>query len=362
MALSFIYKYTALSFRLNGVFYHYSFVYNTPYKYLLKYVMDGVTLITLNHIATFSIFSIGLIWLYLKKITFFNSKKLNFWTIKNSTSTFTLIEPLDLYKFVTLQFLALSQYKVMPESWHLPDKIWFFNIALFLLIISILVYAGKKISRDVHELNLIFFIMIFFFIAITSFFFVKNLLLWFLALELIGVIYYFFFLYTLSKNTLTIIKYKNLLSNYLWMSFFLLIFLATLIFFVISSVGSLQFDELTQLCQEIPVLWHFIILVLFWKAGAPGFHFLKFELYQYMPVYTLIAFSLLSLFVNFFVLQFLVSIVWSVLISFRFYFLIYVLIINIFLLTRGLVLTSFYQFLGLSALNTITLLFTFFLI
>ena len=61
IALSFIYKYTALSFCLNGVFYHYSFVYNTPYKYLLKYVMAGVTLITLNHIVTFSIFSIGLI-------------------------------------------------------------------------------------------------------------------------------------------------------------------------------------------------------------------------------------------------------------------------------------------------------------
>ncbi len=324
--------------------------------------MAGVTLITVNHIATFSIFSIGLIWLYLKKITFFTSKKSTFWTIKNATSTFTLIEPLDLYKFVGLQFLALSQYKVMPGSWHLPDKIWFFNIALFLFLIIILVYAGKKISKDVRELNLIFVIMIFFFITITSFFFVKNLLLWFLALELIGVIYYFFFLYTLSKNTLTIIKYKNLLSNYLWMSFFLLMFLAILIFFVISLVGSLQFDELMRLCQEIPVLWHSIILVLLWKAGAPGFHFLKFELYQYMPVYTLIAFSALSLFVNFFVLQFLVSMIWSVLIIFRFYFLIYVLAINIFLLTRGLVLTSFYQFLGLSALNTTTLLFTFFLI
>ena len=362
IALSFIYKYTALSFRLNGVFYHYSFVYNTPYKYLLKYVMAGVTLITLNHIVTFSIFSIGLIWLFLKKITFFTSKKSTFWTIKNATSTFTLIEPLDLYKFVGLQFLGLSQYKVMPGSWYLPDKIWFFNVVLFLLLIIILVYAGGKISKDVRELNLIFVIMIFFFIAITSIFFVKNLLLWFLALELIGIIYYFFFLYTLSKNTLTIIKYKNLLSNYLWMSFFLLMFLATLIFFVINLVGSLHFEELMQLCQEIPVLWHFIILVLLWKTGTPGFHFLKFELYQYMPVYTLITFSALSLFVNFFVLQFLVSMIWYVLITFRFYFLIYVLAINIFLLTRGLVLTSFYQFLGLSALNTTTLLFTFFLI
>jgi hypothetical protein len=116
--------------------------------------------------------------LYLKKITFFTSKKSTFWTIKNATSTFTLIEPLDLYKFVGLQFLALSQYKVMPGSWHLPDKIWFFNIALFLFLIIILVYAGKKISKDVRELNLIFVIMIFFFITITSFFFVKNLLLW----------------------------------------------------------------------------------------------------------------------------------------------------------------------------------------
>jgi hypothetical protein len=81
-----------------------------------------------------------------------------------------------------------------------------------------------------------------------------------------------------------------------------------------------------------------------------------------MPVYTLIAFSAISLFVNFFVLQFLASIVWYVLITFRFYFLIYFLIVNVVLLVRGLGLTSFYQFLGLSALNTTTLLFMFFLI
>jgi hypothetical protein len=251
---------------------------------------------------------------------------------------------------------------VMPGQWCLPDKIWFFNVELFLILIIILVYMGGKITKDVRELNLIFVIMIFFFIAITSFFFANNLLMWFLALELIGVVYYFFFLYTLSRNTLTVIKYKNLLSNYLWMSFFLLVFLAALMFCVINTVGSLHFGELMRLCQNIPVLWHLIILVLLWKTGAPGFHFLKFELYQYMPVYTLIAFSAISLFVNFFVLQFLASIVWYVLITFRFYFLIYVLIVNVVLLVRGLGLTSFYQFLGLSALNTTTLLFMFFLI
>jgi hypothetical protein len=117
-----------------------------------------------------------------------------------------------------------------------------------------------------------------------------------------------------------------------------------------------------MLCQTTSVLWHLIILVLLWKTGAPGFHFLKFELYQYMPVYTLIAFSVISLFVNFFVLQFLASIIWYVLISFRFSFLVYVLVVNVLLLIRGLGLTSFYQFLGLSALNTTTLLFMFFLV
>jgi hypothetical protein len=47
-----------MSLCLKGVFYHYSFVYNTPYKFLLKYVMAGITL---NHVATFSVFSAGLI-------------------------------------------------------------------------------------------------------------------------------------------------------------------------------------------------------------------------------------------------------------------------------------------------------------
>lgn len=359
IALFFIYNYTIVSLYLKGVFYHYTFVYNTPYQFLLKYVMAGITF---NHIVTFSVFSIGLIWLYLKKIISFTRKRPTFWTIKNATSTFTLIEPLDVYKLVGLQFLALSQYKVMPGHWELSDKIWFFNVELFLILIIILVYVGGKITKDVRELNLILVIMLFFFIGITSFYFVNNLLLLFLALELIGIVYYFFFLYTLSKNTLTVIKYKNLLSSYLWMSFFLLVFLAALIFYVVIAVGSLNFDELIMLCQTTSVLWHLIILVLLWKTGAPGFHFLKFELYQYMPVYTLIAFSVISLFVNFFVLQFLASIIWYVLISFRFSFLVYVLVVNVLLLIRGLGLTSFYQFLGLSALNTTTLLFMFFLV
>jgi NADH:ubiquinone oxidoreductase subunit 2 (subunit N) len=114
--------------------------------------------------------------------------------------------------------------------------------------------VGGKITKDVRELNLILVIMLFFFIGITSFYFVNNLLLLFLALELIGIVYYFFFLYTLSKNTLTVIKYKNLLSSYLWMSFFLLVFLAALIFYVVIAVGSLNFDELIMLCQTTSVL------------------------------------------------------------------------------------------------------------
>jgi hypothetical protein len=185
IALFFVYRYAAFSLYLHGVFYHYTFVYNTPYRYLLKFVMAGITL---NHVMTFSVFSIGLIWLYLKKIISFRHRRPTFWTIKNPTPTFTLIEPLDVYKLVGLQFLALAQYKILPGSWGLPDKIWFFNVELFLLLIVILVYVGGKVTKDLRELNLIFVIAIFFFIALTSFFFAHNLLLWFLAFELIGVV------------------------------------------------------------------------------------------------------------------------------------------------------------------------------
>lgn len=58
IALFFVYRYAAFSLYLHGVFYHYTFVYNTPYRYLLKFVMAGITL---NHVMTFSVFSIGLI-------------------------------------------------------------------------------------------------------------------------------------------------------------------------------------------------------------------------------------------------------------------------------------------------------------
>lgn len=311
---------------------------------------------------TFTVFAYGLTQRYLFKVGTVVDLKITFSALKRMFPDLAFLSPLDVYSLVFWQVCAMSQLKVTLKTWDYRSSLIYLNLLVLLALIVLLAYVGPKLTKDRMELHLIFLILLLFFTSMSSVFFIKTYFSLFLALELIGVIYYFFFLHNLSTSNLTAIKYKNLLSNYLWMSFFLLIVLVLFLYYLVYKFGTLSFDELICVNRKTPEMWQFIIIIALWKLGAPGFHFFKLELYQYLPLYTLLIFSIVSIFVNGFILQIFVSHTWPILVTHKNYFLIYVLIVNSILLMQNLFTTSFYQFLGLSTLNTVTMLFMFFLI
>ena len=84
----------------------------------------------------------------------------------------------------------------------------------------------------------------------TMFYFILNLLTLILLLELIATIYFFFFLSNGELIYQHILKLKNLIMNYLWLSFFTLIFFSLSLLFFIKKGGTLDFIELNILNLE----------------------------------------------------------------------------------------------------------------
>ena len=160
----------------------------------------------------------------------------------------------------------------------------------------------------------------------------------------------FFFLQYSHKDYNLIVKYKNLISYYLWLSFF------TLIFFVISIVllsfiyGTLDYREINYF-YIVNYIFYFIFISLSLKLGVPGFHFFKLELYKYLPINNLILFSVFSLVINFFIFFYLYSLFYSMLFNNTLIILI-VLFINIIILAINTDKLSIFYFFALSSVNT----------
>jgi len=91
---------------------------------------------------------------------------------------------------------------------------------------------------------------------------------------------------------------------------------------------------------------------IFLKVGVPGFHFFKLELYRLLSVVSLLLFSLFTLFINFFILAFIMINYHDVLLNFNQTYLVYLLVVNILLLLRGYLVDSVFNFLALSSVNT----------
>lgn len=150
------------------------------------------------------------------------------------------------------------------------------------------------------------------FICFSVFFFVmflplvRSYILLFFFLEVVSVYYYFFFLFMdLQRSHITFIKYKNFIVYYLWNSFLTSIFAGLSLGWCLVAFGSTNFDFLNSfsgadLCSCI----FFFFLAFLFKLGVGGFHFLKLELYLYLDIGSIIYFSVISIFINFFILGF----------------------------------------------------------
>lgn len=127
-----------------------------------------------------------------------------------------------------------------------------------------LLSSSKVTETSRIELNNIFLALIFSAVAIANFYLIDNLLLFVFILEVIGITYYFFFLNHLSKSKSSFVKFKNIISMYLWTSFLVLIFLSCFIFLIVLHCGTLDFLQLDCLASRIPsATLHLLIVALF---------------------------------------------------------------------------------------------------
>lgn len=293
-------------------------------------------------------------------IKFFSARRI--FTKSNNTKNILNLTSTVLNIYFVIQFSFFYSFKCIEDL----ENLRFFRLFIFYIIILIFLrvlsyFSWKFINRGTDE-EIILAIFIWFAISFVSFFFVTNLLLLLLGIELIAVIYYFFFLSVLNSKTITLIKYKNLLSNYLWVSFFTLICFFSALLLIVWYSGSLKFNQLVVINSSIPTFfWHLLLLAFLWKVGGPGFYFFKLELYQFLPLHFLVIFSLSSVLINCFLLSFFFISCWQVYAASSWVLLIYLLVLNTLVLGRGLKLMNFYQFLGLSAVNTWSFLLLMFL-
>lgn len=240
-------------------------------------------------------------------------------------------------------------------------KLGVFTIYLYLLLTLVLLTYWKAFYLDfISQKNLLFVSFSFYFSILVLFIFliINNLILFLLALELVAVLYYFFFLNILSASTLSLIRYKNFLILYLLNSLLTTILFSLGILIISWSTGTLAFSELLYFYDKIIVGVLLILLSLGWKLGLPGLHFFKLELYNYIPLSTFFFFSILSLLLNTYILVLFFFLFKLTLLLYINIFLTFMLTISCILLSRASSSITGYQFIAYSTLATLTILTT----
>lgn len=315
--------------------------------------------VSFNIIGTLNFFLLVVTLLYILEFFYIVSLgRIVYWYIRKTSGSLTLLSYKEINYYINMQAFLLFTVKLdfAKELWNI--HLYMIYVCVFLLILKVLLYLSKIVIIHKESLSTNFTALMFSYIVIVNIIFIFNFILFLFVLELLGVVYYFFFLSKLSSSNLTLIKYRNLVTLYLWTSFLILITLFISLLFTVFTYGTLQFYELSCFKEDFNLfVLHALFFSLLWKIGAPGYHFFKLQLYQFLPLYTLLLFSCLSLFLNFFLLQFL-AISFSLIISkVNIFFLLYVTMFNILLLQRAQVHLPFYEFLGYSSINTLGVIF-----
>lgn len=263
-----------------------------------------------------------------------------------------------IYCLVIQFFASLSWKLTIVNIVFQANTLHHYIIFLSFIVGSIVLLVHQYFPNNNNYILLIWLILI-----LNFFYFANNLLIFILLLEVIATIYYFFFLNTLESNTVSLIKLKNLIINYLWLSLLTLIFFSYVIFFFITNVGTLDFHELFLFKEYTTTSTNlFLLCTVFWKIGLPGFHFFKYEIYRFLPLGTIFYFSLFSVFTNIFLLFFIASNFTFIVGTAKYFLILFILISNVFLLVQGIDNLKFFQFLALSGLNTVTTIMLFILL
>ncbi len=291
---------------------------------------------------------------FVKNFKTYGTKKLN--TVNMSVMDTDIV----IYFYVQL-YLNLT-VKTTALTWTVKNNFIFLNVNLILLL-GILGLFMFFFNKD-KLVNMLFIsIVLCFYLFICEFFFITNFLAFLVILELLAIMYYFFFLVNIEKSYSSFLKIKNLIISYLCLSFFTLVCFFLGLLLVFYYIGTVNFKEIKLLSNFLPFfIWFIFLTGLCWKLGVPGFHFFKLQIYSYLPLNVIILFSLFSTVVNNFVLIFFLIEFSYVYVNFSYIYLIFVLISNIVLLILNFKDDSFYHFLAYSALNTWTTVFMFCLV
>jgi hypothetical protein len=156
----------------------------------------------------------------------------------------------QLRMFFIYQVIFLFTFKLN----YIFLNFFFFKISIFFLFflffMFFLIIFFTKMVNHFREIELMYTVFLLFYLFISSFFFVIDIITFFLNVELISIVVYIYFLSFLNTQSITIIKYKNLLSNYLWGSFFSTLFIIISVMFYVYYCGSVSFRQI-QICTEL---------------------------------------------------------------------------------------------------------------
>lgn len=263
---------------------------------------------------------------------------------------------------IGVAFSLLLLAKVVKSDLPFIQFFIYLNIFCFLILLTIFgFFARKRCSQ--FELDTLLTVSIWLLFSLSTFCFCSNFIILLFNIELIATVYFFFFLFYITNKSITVIKFKNLLSNYLFVSFFTICGFSIALLLIINYVGSVDFAELNASAKLIPFyVWNILLLALLTKLGGPGVFFFKVEIYKILSIYSVVFFSVCSFFINSVIILFLFKMCIVFYTSNSFLILTGLLLSNLIVLGRGFQLVSFCQFLGLSAVNTWGLLMVFFLI
>ena len=289
---------------------------------------------------------------------FYNTKK--FFYNPKIVPSILVLNSSELNYFMIMQFIIINSFKTLNNTWLGYYNIFFFIFYFFLTSNIIFVNLVKNYKYFSNQLNLIHNLSLWFYLALTSLLVIDNFITLLLLLEFIGVLYYFFFLEQISPEVRSFTKLKNMLNSYLWLSFFTLVFLFLSFLKICSEVGTLNFIEISFLSNNVSGLsWSLLFLGFFLKLGVAGFHILKFEVYKHISSFYIIFFSLYTFYLNSAIFFFLFTHFWSIYIIYEQQLICFMLLFNLLLLTNGLRVYAFYQFLAFSTINTWSLMILF---
>lgn len=222
------------------------------------------------------------------------------------------------------------------------------KLLLFIPVIVVLFFIKFLLKLNSNHtlvmLNIIVFTILFIYIS--------NFIILFIFLEFYSIIFYFYLLQYSKFEMITLIKYKNNLLLYLFNNFIISILFMFAIAHLLYNYGTVQFTELSFFHNTQNIYLISILLSIIVKLSLPGFHFLKIEMYKYLTLDNVIIFSVITLFVNFLLINFLLNInlVANVFSSYRILNLI--LILSILILIQKLKINTFQEFIAYSGFAT----------